>query len=877
MSTDERLLRKQNISTVLFSLGLIGCITILLLITYSSQQRIQDFALDQLRQDAEKRAGAVSYFYLERRNDLNSLAEQRTLSTYFENRALGMSMQYGLRDSLSAMAEQFGKLLDEKKLGGKRIFTRILFLDISGTILAERSVADAERADVATFLPSASCEATAADISLIGEGRDAQVVATIPYFFKGTCVGRIIAFIGSDVAYNYLLRPQTSSSKRTFAVTNGTGLLLYRVLDRVEGSPNAIQKHFPEMVPGSTYRYGESGLRGEIIALRIHIQDTPFYLVSIAPSDEILSRLTPVQLLCFMAVVCLLILGVMWLITRINTRKFVLQARLDEAAKSAKSLEEQNTLLQKEIGERLQAEESLRNSQELFSTFMSHLPAAVFIRDGEGRFLFTNRYCREVLGWKDVIGKSTSELFEKEQAERMAAYDVNALGKGTQVIDETMSNVFGDDRVFETHKFPVIIGDVTLLGAVSLDITERRLAEADKERLESRLRQAQKLEAVGTLAGGISHDFNNILSPIIGFTELALTGVPKNSPMAVNLGQVLKAAYRARDLVRQILSISRNSPEQQRIPVDFDALIKEALKFLRATLPTTIEIRQSIEKEVVLADPTQMHRVLMNLCMNAAHAMGERGVLDVRLSKVNLTRNDLSDLSVADLKPGPHLKLSISDNGCGMDAVTLERIFDPYFTTKEVGKGSGLGLAVVRGIVKQHEGVVTVESQAGKGTTFSIYIPAMEASVGEVIETTEGMPTGTERILLVDDERIIVDVGTAILEQLGYKVTPETDSLHALEVFRSRPGEFDLIITDYTMPTLTGTDLYREIRRIRSDMPIILCTGYSEKVMDEGALDPGVELLRKPFGMKQIAGLIRDIHNRRSAGSWAKLHLTAGP
>lgn len=859
MKTDERLLRKQNVSMVFFSLALIGCITIFLYVAYSSQHRAQNIALDQLRQDAEKRAGAISYFYLERRNDLNSLAEQRALSTFFENQALGMSMQYGLGDSLFALSELFQKLIDDKKLGGQRIFTRILFLDHEGLILTECRAKDAGDTDARAFLPPAMDN----DIWLIGEKNETEVLATIPYYFKGKCAGRIIAFIASDVAYDYLLQPQISTSKRSAAVASRKGQLLYTVPGPSKDVPQAIEDHFTDMVPGMTYRYGvreDNSALKEFIALRTPIHDTPFYLVSIAPSEELLGGLTPARLLLFMGAVCLLILGSMLLTTRINTRKFILEARLSEAARSQKVLEEKNDLLQKEIGVRLQAEESLRNSQQLFSTFMSHLPAAVYIRDQGGRFLFANRYCTEVLGGKDVIGKTASELFPGEQSQHMDADDKIALKQGAHLINETIKNALGVERVFETRKFTVPASrDVTHLGAVLLDITGRRKAEADKQRLELQLRQSQKLEAIGTLAGGIAHDFNNILSPIIGFTEMALADIPQTSQMADNLEEVLKAANRARELVKQILFVSRYVPEQQRKSVDLSSVVGEALKFLRALLPTTVEIRQDLEKGVVLADATQIHRVLMNLCTNAAQAMNDRGVLDVRLSRVDLSKRDLADCSIVDIKPGAHLQLSISDTGSGMDTATMERIFDPYFTTKEVGKGNGLGLAVVRGIVKKHEGAITVRSQPGKGTTFCVYLPLMEATVDANEDDDGSPPTGNERVLLVDDERIVAEMGKAVLNHLGYMVTTETDSLRALEIFRSRPDEFDLVITDYTMPHLTGMDLSREIRLIRPNLPIIICTGYSQEVTAESASRLGVEIVMKPFAMKEIAVRVRKV------------------
>src|SRR5208337_3690842 len=330
-------------------------------------------------------------------------------------------------------------------------------------------------------------------------------------------------------------------------------------------------------------------------------------------------------------------------------------------------------------------------------------------------------------------------------------------------------------------------------------------------------------------------------------------------PMRYGLEQILNAALRAKDLVKQILAFGRSDKEQQQIPVEISLIAKEALNLLRASLPSSIEIRQNIGNGVALADATQIHQILLNLCTNAAHAMEDKGILDVSLSRVDLNKSDLVDQSIVDLKPGPYLKLCVSDTGSGMNVHTLERIFDPYFTTKEVGKGSGLGLAVVHGIVRRHDGAITVRSEPGKGSTFNIYIPAMEAGAGSSVETGQVLPTGTERILVIDDEQSVAEMEAAILKRLGYEVTHETDSRRALEIFRLRPGEFDLVITDYTMPELTGTDLSKEIRMVQPDIPIILCTGFSEKVTEQGALDLGVELVMKPLSMKQIAELVRKV------------------
>jgi PAS domain S-box-containing protein len=322
-----------------------------------------------------------------------------------------------------------------------------------------------------------------------------------------------------------------------------------------------------------------------------------------------------------------------------------------------------------------------------------------------------------------------------------------------------------------------------------IDVTERK-------RLETQLRQAQKMEAMGTLAGGIAHDFNNILSSVIGYTEIALDDVPKESVLHSNLQEVFQAGVRARGLVKQIIAFSRQSDLEKKA-LEISPLVKEALKFMRASIPTTIDIRENIETGLnpVLTDPSQIDQILMNLCTNAAHAMQEKGgTLEVSLSNVTLADSDFKSRHY-EMNPGPYLKLSVSDTGHGISPDVLERIFDPYFTTKEMGEGTGLGLAVVHGIVQSLDGTITVYSERGKGSTFNVYLPAIKSDVEPEFETVESIPTGNERILFIDDEQPIVNLAKQVMERLGYDVVTKTDSIEALKLIQANPVEFDLVIT----------------------------------------------------------------------------------
>ena len=391
------------------------------------------------------------------------------------------------------------------------------------------------------------------------------------------------------------------------------------------------------------------------------------------------------------------------------------------------------------------------------------------------------------------------------------------------------------------------------------EIIERQRAEEERHALVTQLQQAQKSEAIGTLAGGIAHDFNNILGAIMGYSELAQRVAPPNCNSNLYLNEVLKASIRAKDLVAQILTFSRRGQAIEKRPFDIRPIIKEALKLLRATLPTTIELRQQFVGEpcFVLADPTQIHQIMVNLCTNAAHAMREGGgVLEVTQADVELDAEAVTQYR--NLGPGSFVELTIKDTGHGMDAATLERIFDPYFTTKKVGEGSGLGLAVVHGIVQTHQGSITVTSAPNEGTTFRILFPRIKAIEEETQRGLVPVQQGSERILFVDDESTLVALAKEMLGSLGYDVTVKVGSNEALGLFRECPDAFDLIITDYTMPQLTGTDLAREMLRIRPGIPIILCTGFSREINEQMAREAGIaEFAIKPLSMSNLSEAIR--------------------
>ena len=402
--------------------------------------------------------------------------------------------------------------------------------------------------------------------------------------------------------------------------------------------------------------------------------------------------------------------------------------------------------------------------------------------------------------------------------------------------------------------------DGTVIDGFAMDITDQKLAEEEKRQLQSQLLHAQKLEAIGTLAGGIAHDFNNILAAVIGYTDMAKDEVPAGTPLARDLDQVLKASHRARDLVKQILTFSRQA-ETDSVNFYPAAVVKEVVRLLRPALPTTIAINQLIDEKAgpVHIDPAQMHQVLMNLCTNAFHAMEDHGgELDISLRRIELDTAALAARPYA--QPGTYIELAIGDTGSGIPPNLIDRIFDPFFTTKELGKGTGMGLSIVHGIAKSCEGFVTVDSVLGRGTTFHVFLPAAAEEQPFPVSTEDSLPRGSEHILFIDDEEMLTTLAKAMLERLGYLVTARTSSLEALTAFQNQPDRFDLAITDLTMPGMTGLDLSRRLLQIRPDLPIILCTGFSALVSEEKARSMGIRALAfKPLTKKDMALLIRKI------------------
>ncbi|MGD2272246.1 MAG: response regulator [Desulfobacterales bacterium] len=516
---------------------------------------------------------------------------------------------------------------------------------------------------------------------------------------------------------------------------------------------------------------------------------------------------------------------------------------------AARALREWNHITQ-----RKQAEKALKEHEALLRAVMAASPVGICLELDQA-IRWHNDGLPRILGFTNgsLIGKKFRDFypdddeFKRTESRLFSEIRVQGIGKAeTKWVKE-------NGETIDCYLQSTLLDHSNASSGMIMTITD----VSEKNKLQQRLIEAQKMEAVGTLAGGIAHDFNNILAAVMGNAEMGLLEEVSDSAKH-NLDQILKATHRAKNLVKQILTYSRKS-EPVKKPFRIGPIVHETLKLIRATIPATIEIQPDLEEctGVIQADPTQINQILLNLCANSAQAMEEKGgMLAVRLMDLNLDSENAGLYPGAN--PGAYVKLIVTDAGTGIAPDNLERIFDPYFTTKEAGKGTGMGLAVAYGIIKSHGGHIKVYSELGKGTTFEVLFPRIISETVTVDEKIDTPPMGNEKILFVDDEDFLVDLAKRMLEKLGYQVVVKQSPIEALEVFKDQPDKFDIVISDMTMPGLTGLELAQKLMAIRSDIPFILCTGYNERVSEENVKDFGIkEFLMKPLEFKVLAKTIR--------------------
>jgi PAS domain S-box-containing protein len=1135
MSPLSTYLKRPNLAVIAIGAVLVGYIAFLLMANYHSQIKLQKSGLELMRHDTEGHTVAVSYFFSERKNDLKNLTETREISAFYENKALGMSMEYGLGDSVFGIAKLFDHFLESRRIVGERIYKRIVFLESNGAVLADRPGDNSNPATDQNLKKFLDPEHPDPQIIVESQGPFWQIMISTPYFFKGAFSGQIIAWLSSEAIYRQFIKTAGGASQRLINIINARG----EPLPSLAGSHPEIGigdlHDFNDLyasATGEVHRFEssrENGSKVDLIAMRVPIPDTSFFLVAVAPAAEVLGRSAPRQLLAVTRILALAILGGVVIIVVVNNRNLLLHARFEEAAERRQEVEEKNRQLEQEIRERQLAEQGRRESEEKYRLLVSQIPAMVFqgygdwsidpldekikvltgyskedfdsrrvkwcdlipaedldyaakvfiealktdksyvrehrlrrkdgeiiwvqcrgqiflndqgkvdhisgvsfdvtqrrlaeeaVREGE-RFLadifasiqdginildtdyniirvnptlerwydharpLVGKKCYEVIhgqqepcescpyrqtletgkaaykvtprkgkdgaevGWIEVfvfpimdlatgqvkgVIQHIRDITERRQAEealqereRFLTSIFASIQDGINVLDnefnivrvnqamerayaqamplvgkkcyeayhgrrepcdicparttletggaarEMITEKGAEGEIFryvELFTFPLLdMSSGQMQGVVEYvrDITARQQAEEALRQSEEQLRQAVKMEAVGRLAGGVAHDFNNILTAITGYSDLLLLNLDQQDPQRQDVQDILVAADRAASLTRQLLAFSRKQVLQpQRL--DLNRVVANMDKMLRRIIGEDIDLVTVLGPELgtVTADPGQIEQVVMNLAVNARDAMPQGGKLTIETVDVDLdaayAQNHL------EAQPGPYVMLAVSDTGVGLDQEAQARIFEPFFTTKELGKGTGLGLSTVYGIVKQSGGLIWVYSEPGKGTTFKIYLPRLDGagiSAG-LVQASAASERGSEIILLVEDEDMVRHVARRILARLGYTVLEAASGLDALVVSREHAGPIHLMLTDVVMPGMSGWEIMENLKPQRPGMKVLFMSGHTENaIVHHGVLNPGTAFIQKPFKHDFLAHKVREVLDNPAAG-----------
>ncbi len=848
---------------------LVGYIAFLLLSNYHSQIGLQKSGAEQMRLDTEKHADAIGYFFSEQKDHLKNLAERREISAFYENKALGMSMEYGLGYSLFGIGKVFDRFLENRRIGGDKTYTRITFLESNGAVMVDRPDDNPKPANAPNWQKFLTPEHPEPKIIVEPQESFCQIMVSIPYFFKGAFSGQIIACISSDTLYRHLIKNTGGASKRLENILTATGKPLFLPADlrpesEIWGSHNFID--LCASAPGEVQRFGwvrTNGSQVDMIAIQVPIRDTPFFLVAVAPAAAIYGHTSPRQLLAVMVILSLAILGGVALMVRGNTRNLVLQARLEEAAESRQAVEAKNRQLEQEIRERQLAEQERQESESKYRLLAENVIDVIWTMDLNLKFTFASPSSESLSGYKDseIVGMALDQLLTQDSMdlcnkklaeilspENLARQEYPNFSlpqlelrckDGSRSVDIEVKGSFLKDSQ----------GQPTGIMGVTRDITERK-------QLEEQFLQAQKMEAVGTLAGGIAHDFNNILMAILGNIGLAALDDKIGPRVQERLAQAEEACLRAQALSQQLLTFAKGGAPVKKL-FSVAELLTQSTAFTCAGSPVRCETSFPEDLWSIEADPGQIGQVFQNLTINAIQAMPTGGTIKVWAE--NLTLETESNLP---LNPGRYIKISVRDRGIGIPAEHLPRIFDPYFTTKQ--KGSGLGLASAYAILKKHHGHIAVESKPGMGTTVDIYLPAVEQQVTPQPPEDRKLLVGKGKILVMDDEDMVREVLGRMLTRLGYEAKFAGDGGETIEMFVQAQGSGDIfaaVILDLTIPGgMGGKETLARLLEIDPQVKAIVSSGYADDpIMADFQKDGFSGVIAKPYRISELGKILNQV------------------
>jgi PAS domain S-box-containing protein len=847
----------MNMALFVVAAGLLVFTGYLVLSNYKSQVQLRATAVERFERSTSQQATALSHFFNERLDDLHNMAESRVVDVYFENQALGMSMAYGLRASLVAIRQRLVRMIESKTYNDQTIFQNIVLLDNHGKVI----IGSQDPFPIKSTGHILLGEILKGQSALPRITIDRQFfMLSAPVIFKKQTVGWVTGWIEPHLLCDQLPEKRSGTLCTAGIIVCGGRLFSFDPEGAVlAGMEFDLIDQFPagETRPIKLKRGGKE--LDVKLAFKIPVTGIPLTYIGLIAAEDVYGRTAPWQIPAALTGISILLFCGLVFLWRQNTINMVLQARLDEAGKREKEIAEKNLGLENQIRKRREIESQLRDSELRFRNLVESINDWFWEVDPQGVYTYAGPQVKGLLGYDpdEVLGKSPYDFMTPEERERVEKTFKSFITerKPIELFKNALMHKDGRQVVVETSGLPIYDAQARFCGfrGTDRDITE-------KVKLEEHLQQAQKMESIGTLAGGIAHDFNNILGIMVGNAELALDDVPPWNPGYQNLQEIKTAGLRAAHIVKQLLSFSRKS-EQKLKPVEIKAIIKDSLNLLRATMPATVEIRENYASAEgnILADPIQINQVIMNLCINASQSMEEEGgIIEVRALKIDL--NDLNGDGSPGLPKGNYIKISVRDTGKGIDPQIVDKIFDPYFTTKEVGRGSGMGLAVVHGIVKNHGGGVTVDNVVGEGATFNVFFPLANESAEVEADKTEPLQHGNETILVVDDEPSIVYMTAQMLRRMGYQVEAQVNPDEAIEQLQSGSPKIDLVISDMTMPQMTGIQLFEKVQQIDPEIPVIICTGHSDLINPKKARELGIAALAmKPITRQAITKAVRDV------------------